>query len=140
MNSWGLKDLSIKEKIYRCIFWVGYIMVIIAAFVPLKRDLHKITLNIVSFKFHLDQVLHAVVYFLICLYFLSGQALKLKLFKNRSFFKFLIVILLLATITEAVQLVVPLRAFNIFDWLANVIGICIGVGVIWTMRRMGTRY
>lgn len=122
------------QKFYCSIFWVGYFLVFVAAFIPLKIDLHKITINIVSFKFHFDQVLHSVVYLLICLYFLAGKSLGLTLFKENSFKKFLLMILVLATVTEAVQLVVPSRAFNFFDWLANVIGICIGVVVIWGGR------
>jgi VanZ family protein len=136
VNSGGLKRLSIKEKIYRYIFWAGYIMVIIAAFIPFKKDLHKITLNVVSFKFHLDQVLHTIVYFLICIYSLVGQLFGVTLFKENSFRKFILAVFILATITEAVQLFVPYRAFNFFDWLSNVIGMCIGIGVIWGVGRL----
>ena len=114
-------------------------MVFIAAFVPIKIDLHDITFGVVSFKFHLDQILHAVVYFIICLYFLAGQHFGLTLFNGNSCKKFLLVILVLATITEVVQLVVPSRAFNVFDWLANIIGIVIGVGVIRIVKADGRR-
>lgn len=110
-------------------------MVFVAAFVPIKVDLHDITFGVVSFKFHLDQILHAVVYFLICMYFITGEHLGLKLFKDNLFIKFLIVVLLLATATEVVQLAVPSRAFNFFDWLANVVGIGVGVVVILGGRR-----
>jgi VanZ family protein len=109
-------------------------MVIIAAFIPLKKDLHEITFNIVTFKFHLDQVLHAVVYLFICLYFLAGQFLGLTLFKENSFKKLILAVFILATISEGVQLFVPYRAFNLFDWLANVVGIGIGLAVIWLVR------
>ncbi|MCU0474304.1 MAG: VanZ family protein [Bacteroidales bacterium] len=119
-----------NQKIYRSIFWLGYIMVFVAAFVPFKDDFHKITINIVSFKFHFDQVLHSIVYFIICLYFPAGQYLGLTLFKNNSFRKFLFVILVLATVTEVVQLAVPSRAYNIFDWVANVIGIGVGIAIV----------
>jgi VanZ family protein len=130
MNSKIQKPKWINQKIYRTIFWLGYVMVFAAAFVPLKNDLHEITFNIISIKFHFDQILHAVVYLLICLYFPSGQYFGLKLFKGNSFKKFLLVILVLATVTEVFQLIVPSRAFNFFDILANDIGIAVGLLII----------
>jgi VanZ family protein len=41
-----------------------------------------------------------------------------------------------STVTEVVQLWVPARAFNPLDWLSNVAGVILGVGVI---RLIGTR-
>jgi VanZ family protein len=123
------------EKVHRYIFWIGYLLVFAESFVTLKVDLHKITFGGPSFKFHLDQIFHAIVYFLICMYFLFGEFLGLRLFKNNSFLKFLVVILVLATVTEGVQAVVPERSWNAFDWVANIVGIVIGVLVISTVRR-----
>ena len=134
-----LKNMKGIEKPYRYIFWVGYILVFAEAFVTLKVDLHKIIIGGASIKFHLDQILHAVVYFFICLYFLAGQQFGLTLFKVDSFQKFLVAVIILTTATEVVQLGVPSRAFNVFDWLSNIIGICIGVGVILGTRRTGIR-
>jgi VanZ family protein len=124
-----------KQKIYRSVFWLGYIMVFTLAFIPFKKDLHEITFNIVTFKFHFDQVLHVVVYFLICLYFVAGQYLGLTLFNLDSFKKFILAVLILATITEGVQLIIPYRAFNLFDYVANLVGIGVGLVVIWLFGR-----
>lgn len=139
MEKDGLKNMKGIEKPYRYIFWAGYVLVFAEAFMTLKVNLHKITIGVVSIKFHLDQVLHTTVYFLICMYFLVGEYMGLKLFKNRSFIKFLVVVLTLATVTEVVQLWVPERSCNVFDWLSNIVGICVGVGVIWGTRRMRIR-
>jgi hypothetical protein len=68
------------------------------------------------------------------LYFFAGQLFGVTLFKENSLKKFILAVLILATITEAVQIFVPSRAFNFFDWLANVIGIVIGLIVIWGRR------
>ena len=129
----------IKQKIYRSVFWLGYLMVFAAAFVPLKIELHKITINIVSFEFHFDQVLHSVVYLLICLYFSAGQHLGVTLFKNDSFKKFLVVILVLAVVTEVVQLAVPYRAFNFFDMAANLVGVGVGILVMGVFGKRKVR-
>lgn len=42
--------------------------------------------------------------------------------------------MLLATVTEGVQLWVPARTFNVFDWVANMAGIGIGLLVIRMMN------
>lgn len=136
MNSEINNNTRIKQSVYRSVFWLGYAGVLIAAFVPLTVELHKITINIVSFEFHFDQVLHTVVYMMICLYFLAGEYLGLKLFEDNSFKKFLMVIIVLAVVTEVVQLAVPYRAFNLFDMAANLVGIGLGGGVIWIVKRL----
>ena len=127
---------GLKQKIFWAIFWTGYIMVFVTTFVSFKNDLHKRTINFISLKFHLDQVLHALVYFLIIMYLFAGQYNGFSLFKENSFNKLLLLILLLAIVTEVIQLVVPSRAFNIFDLLANLIGI--GVGLV-VMRIVSNR-
>lgn len=100
------------------------------AFVPLKDDLHKKILDLFLLKFHLDQVLHTVVYFLICIYFIIGERLGLHLFNVNTFKKFILIVIFLAILSECVQLFVPYRSFNFFDMLANLIGIGIGIVVI----------
>lgn len=109
-------------------------MVFVATFIPFKKDLHEISFSIVTFKFHFDQVLHSIVYLMICLYFPIGQFMRLTLFKDNSYKKFILIVFILATITEGVQLFVPYRTFNFFDWLANVVGLGIGLVIIWLVR------
>ena len=104
------------------------------AFVHLKTDLHKQTLDLLSYKFHLDKILHTIVYFLICIYYIAGGYFGFYLFNVNQFQKFLIAILLLAFLTEGVQLFVPYRAFSFFDMLANILGIGIGLVVIYLQK------
>jgi len=48
--------------------------------------------------------------------------------------------LVLAIITELVQLWVPERVFNVFDLISNVSGVIVGMGVIRMVQRYdGTR-
>jgi VanZ family protein len=64
------------------------------------------------------------------MYFLLGVCKGITLFKKNSLLKFIQLVLLLATVTEVVQLWVPERAFNPMDWISNVAGICVGIIVI----------
>jgi len=118
------------QNLYKITFWAGYTATLIVAFIPLTWELDKIKIGPGAFKIRLDHLLHLSAYFLICMYYLAGQAKDLKLFKARALQKFILVTLVLATVTEFVQFWVPARAFNLFDWLANVSGIGIGLVVI----------
>ena len=122
-------------KLYRLIFWVGYIVVLVAAFIPVAGALNRIHLGPEAFSIRLDHLLHFVAYFLICMYYLAGQMKGLSLFKNRSLTKFIILVLLLAVITETVQLWVPSRVFNVFDLVANIAGVAAGWGTIRYFRK-----
>ena len=126
-------------KVFRYIFWAGYLTVLITAFFSVKGDLNKINIGTEAFHIRLDHLLHLFVYFLICMYFLFGQQIGLTLFKKESLRNFIIYVLLLATVTELVQLWVPKRAFNVFDLLSNVGGVFIGLGVIRVTRRENKR-
>ena len=122
-------------KLYRLVFWTGYVAVLVAAFVPVAGALNRIHLGPEAFSIRLDHLLHFGAYFLICMYFLAGQIKGLSLFKDRSLTKFVILVLFLAVVTETVQLWVPARAFNIFDLAANIAGVAAGWGTIRYFER-----
>ncbi|MBN2764475.1 MAG: VanZ family protein [Bacteroidales bacterium] len=123
------------QKIYKFFFCLGYLAILITAFIPVAGSLNRVKVGRGIFEIRLDHLLHIAAYFLICLYYLFGQRKGLMLFKKNSLLKFILLILLLATVSEVVQLWVPGRAFNPADLLANVTGILLGVGVILGMKR-----
>jgi len=124
------------QNVYRTLFWIGYLAVLITTFIPIKGTLNKITFGLESFQIRLDHLLHFAFYFLICMYFLAGQRRELILFNSKPLLKFILLIFILATVTELVQLWVPERAFNPLDWMANVAGIVVGVGIIKVTERL----
>jgi len=124
-----------REKLFRAVFWTGYSAMIIFSFIPVIGDLHSITLNIVSVKLHFDQLLHTLVYFLICSYYSAGIWLRISLFNKNSLRKFLAALLFLAVITELLQIMVPSRSFNPVDIAANIAGIGTGLIVIISVRK-----
>jgi VanZ family protein len=125
----------LKQKLFRSIFWTGYLLVFVTSFIPLAGSLSKIKIGPESFKVHLDQLLHFVVYFLIGIFYLIGQQKGIYLFKLNPLRKFILLILLLATITEIVQLWVPERAFNVYDLVSNLAGVIIGTVIIKVAQR-----
>ena len=54
----------------------------------------------------------------------------LALFSIYALRSFIVVMVVLATVTEFVQLWVPERAFNLLDWVSNISGLMLGVLVI----------
>jgi glycopeptide antibiotics resistance protein len=69
------------------------------------------------------------------MYYLFGLRKGFALFEKNSLLKFVLTILFLATITEIIQLWVPMRSFNVFDLVSNVVGMIIGVGVVKMVQR-----
>lgn len=119
-----------RNKLYRSIFWTGYLAVLITTFIPVAGELNKTHIGPEAFNIRLDHLLHLIVYFLICMYYLFGVRKGFTLFEKNSLLKFVLLILLLATVTEVVQLWIPDRAFNVFDMISNVAGLIAGMGVI----------
>lgn len=138
MQYWLLNKLNLQvitEKLYKLIFWIGYVAVLITALLTLPWDLDKIKVGTVHFNIRLDHLLHLLVYFLICMYFYLGQRYDLILFRYHALRKFLILVFILATVTEVVQLWVPYRSFNPLDWVSNVSGVILGLIVLYSFRR-----
>lgn len=99
-------------------------------FLPVSGNLNKIKLGPETFQIRLDHLLHFFVYFLICIYYLFGILKDIKLFEKNSLSKFVLLTLLLAVVTEVIQLWIPERTFNVYDLVANVVGLLIGLGLI----------
>ena len=117
-------------RLYRIIFWTGYIAILTTTFLPIGFRVDKFKIGPDAFAIRSDNLLHFAVYLLICLFYLLGEKKGLKLFAVNSLRKFIVLILLLATVTEIAQLWVPSRAFNVFDGVANVMGVVAGWAVI----------
>jgi VanZ family protein len=115
------------QKIYRSLFWAGYFLVLITAFINIAGSFNDVHIGKGLFKIRMDHLIHFTVYFLICLFYLAGQRKSLSLFSSNPLKKFILLILLLATVTELVQLWVPERSFNILDWIANISGMSAGL-------------
>jgi VanZ family protein len=122
------------QSLYKLIFWIGYLAVLTTACLALPWQLDKTNIGTIDFHIRLDHLLHFLIYILICIYFYAGQTYGLILFRDHALVKFLILIFLLATITEMIQLWVPSRSFNLMDWVSNVSGVAIGLAVILFLR------
>jgi VanZ family protein len=117
------------QKLFKYLFWSGYVAVLITSLVRIPGNINRVELGVGNIKVHLDQLLHFCVYFLICIYYFAGKWRGLTLFNTNALRKFIIVTVLLASVTEVVQLWIPVRTFNPMDWMANISGVILGLGV-----------
>ncbi len=124
-----------KENLYKIAFFLGYISILVVTFIPVLGNLNSMKIGPDAFKIRLDFLLHFLVYFFICLYYLFGLRLGYKLFYNHAFSKFTIMVVTLAIFTELVQIWVPSRSFNIFDIISNLIGVILGVTFIRSAKQ-----
>jgi VanZ family protein len=117
-------------KIFRFFFWLGYALVFIVAFIPVKGRLSKTKIGPELFQIRLDYLIHFAVYLGICMYYLFLQKNGVALFKGNSMKKFVILTLILASFTEVIQLLIPYRSFNIFDLMSNLLGLITGLLIL----------
>jgi VanZ family protein len=116
-------------RLFKIIFWLGYTAVLLTSFAHIPWALDKMRIGVPHFRIRLDHLLHMCVYFLICMYYFAGQSKGLTLFRANRLRSFVVAVLVLATVSELVQWWVPSRSFNPMDWVANVTGMAIGLGV-----------
>ncbi len=114
------------NKTYRFLFWFGYTAVLSVSTLRIPWALDKVHVGMPHFQIRLDHLLHLLVYFLICMYFFYGRGKGLTLFEKNSLRKFLVAVILLATVSEGIQFWFPYRSFNPMDWISNISGIALG--------------
>lgn len=112
MKSLGL--IRWLTAVYIIILFVGAVIPLGPAAQPLN---HNYILQI-----RWDYLVHVIIYLPMPL--LMGFSLKKK---KLLWLRVIIILLFITTLFEVVQLVVPYRAFNINDMLANTLGILIGL-------------
>ena len=121
MSESHIERVMRSAKLMRWITAVYITVLFVAAVIPLSAGTKPLYHN---YTFHIrwDYILHMIVYLPMPL--LMGFSQK----KRELLWVRVIVISLLITVMfEAVQLVVPYRAFNINDMLANALGVLIGL-------------
>jgi len=93
---------------------------------PVAGGLNTIQLGLNPFQIRLDYVLHFMVYFFICLYYILGRLNGVYIFRKKSLKKYILAVLFLALVTEIVQIWIPSRSFNIIDSVYNFLGLSLG--------------
>ena len=114
--------------IYKVLFWVWFTVIIILSFLPATP---KNKLEIGNIMFRIDYIEHLIVYFLLGFLFIMYQR------KNTGMMVIFYIILgiVWASLTEAVQLFVRGRTFNPVDLIYNSAGITMGIAITSIINR-----
>lgn len=119
----------LTKKQFRLIFWIVYLCIIIASIIPLIANISKKYLDFGFQEIRLDHIFHFTVYFLICIYYLFGLIRNQLLFEHQSFLKFIVLSLIMASLSEFIQLLIPSRTFSPIDWISNISGLFLGIAI-----------
>jgi hypothetical protein len=125
LQSFIQKESTTIERIYRILFYILCISLLVSAVIKIGGVLNK-RIGIGELKFRMDHILHALAYFLFSMYYLSGQYFGLRLFKKGSHIFFFIIIFLVGFLAETLQIWVTYRSFSLMDLLSNLVGIISG--------------
>lgn len=114
--------------IYKVLFWFWIALIIVLSVLPVTPN-NK--LEVGDLIFRLDYVEHLVIYFLLGFFFIMYQR------KNTGMNIILYIILgiILASLTEGVQLFIRGRTFNPVDLIYNSFGISFGLFITYIINR-----
>lgn len=118
------------KKSYSLVFWIGYLLVFITALINVGGTYNDYNIRVGFFRIRLDHMLHFTVYLFICIYYFVGQLKGLYLFSSHPLRKFILLVFLLASVTEIIQLWAPGRSFSMLDMTSNLAGLGTGIVII----------
>ena len=104
--------------------WVAglyLLLLLVGALIPLGMGSEPLSNNY-TFHIRADYLLHALFYIPLPLLLLLSRS-----GKRGGWFKVILVSAIVVVLLEAVQMLVPYRAFNINDLIANGVGVLIGL-------------
>lgn len=107
--------------------WILMIQVV-PRFLPF--DFNRV--SIFNIAVHTDYFVHVILFIAIVLV-VNLLRIKIKL-------RFLIPLMFaVAIVAEVIQLYIPKRTFNYWDLVSNIVGVAIGVGIVWLARELVSR-
>ena len=122
--------MKLDSKKYKILFYVYSLFIILLVTLPINGSNAESPLNdIFVVSVRLDYLLHCAIFipWAFLLWKMSGTNFR----KNGLvLFLYFLLAILFAVATEGIQYVLPYRAFNINDLLANGLGVVLGTGVI----------
>lgn len=116
------------------IAWIYVVVVFALHVIPLGDDL-DLTVNnsYILDGLRLDHLLHGCIF--LPMYFFVRFILMEKTV-GRSFLKALVIAMALAILAESLQLLIPYRAFTLYDLASNVLGVISGALFFETLRNL----
>ncbi len=117
--------------VYKRLFIIYLFIIILLIILPINGKESRIN-HIYVLKMRLDHIFHAMLF--APWMFFYEQVKPLHIFKNLNVLKWLFTGIVFCIFAECLQYVIPYRAFNINDMLANCIGVMLGLAAFVLTR------
>ena len=129
-----------KQTLIHKLFYAYLGAIFISSIIPLSGVYNETSIPIIfHVEFRLDYLIHTSIYAGIFFIYPMGKWLGVSKVENSSpLRKIILWAFSLGVGTEFLQLILPYRAFNPADMLANVSGICVGVLGYFMFRKQLT--
>jgi VanZ family protein len=117
-------------KLIHKIFWLYTILIPFLAVLPINGSNSRLNSTYIIFV-RLDYLAHVGIFILwIVLYKWAYFSVKNK-FRGNGAFRLSLLFLLFAILSEVIQSFIPYRSFNINDLIANLLGVAIGLIILF---------
>jgi len=120
VNSESRGNSLMVRKVFLFIYVVGMLILVV---LPLNDTKASFLSDTYVVKLRLDYLVHVIVFL--------PFILLVKLSYSMDLLKGLLLGLVFAGICEGIQYLLPYRSFNVNDLIANVIGIIVGIVLVW---------
>jgi VanZ family protein len=110
-------------KSFKIAFWVYLLAIVVVSVIP-SAGITRVNIN--NSIYRVDYALHALAFFILPILAFLAASNKLG-FSSKLWWFMIILSLLVAILTEFVQIYVPGRRFNPLDIYSNLLGLLIGV-------------
>ena len=113
----------------KALFWSWILVLLFLNVIPIGNEANKAMKGNV-FLFRLDYLVHTVFFLMFAWIYLVSRLAHRPIFDINGKLKVIIVSLCASVLFELVQMIIPYRAFNPYDMIANLAGSIIGAGII----------
>ena len=122
------------KKLFTLGFWMYAVVIILIAVLPLNKTQLVKKSGLGPLAFNPDYFLHALMFLVFFLIFLAGEWFRTPVFQRHARRNLFLITCGLAILVEAVQFIIPNRAFYLLDMVSNLVGVGIGMGLVGFMN------
>jgi hypothetical protein len=117
------------KKLFTLGFWMYAVMIILIAVLPVNKIQPVKKSGLGPLAFNPDYFLHACMFLVFYLIFFAGEWFRTPVFERHARRNLFLVTCSLAVFVEAVQFIIPNRAFYLLDMASNLVGVAIGMAL-----------
>jgi len=118
-----------QKKLYQMLFWLWLCFILMNSLLPKQISSGPTTND--TFFIRTDYIMHFMGYCLLALLFFLWKSNKYFIIPGNQLLIFLAFATSIAIGSEIAQKFIPGRGYNAFDFIANILGVSVGIIVPW---------